>query len=122
MMEVFIKRYVQYWYPGTFVSDTEERELKDGEQPTLEGNAYAYQTFERQCVKSADGEVLTGEPRNHSKQFIKGVLWDIDDAKRLGTPTLVSNMRISKWEHVVKCSQGCIPYRHDSMELLESAP
>lgn len=116
---VILKNYVEYTYPGSFVSKTSAKELHPGESPLpMPERAYAYQTFQKQTVIAPDGEILYGAQRNHSKKYVKGELWDMDAAKQRGTKILVDNMRSNNWTHVLKCAQGCIPFYHDKMVLL----
>jgi hypothetical protein len=66
------KHYVLFFFPGFFVSETDEREVKTRNPKLLKGvpkNCYAFQFFDREEIVS-DGERLVGESKNFSHKLL----------------------------------------------------
>lgn len=105
-------KYVEYYYPGSFCSETSSEKLKSGQKIVLPKGAYAYRTFEREEVGHGK-ETLKGEDKNHSKMFIKGTIYTLAQIKRLkgDYQILMGNMKYNRWNKVIKCAQGFLPFR-----------
>ena len=76
--------------------------------------------YDREYVV-ANGEELLGQPKHKTKTFIKGIVYTLEGVKRLfpESRTLISNMEINKWDKVIKCAQGFLPFIEDNYELIE---
>lgn len=103
-----IQQYIEFYYPGSFVSETEKRPVADRTRPvTIPMGAYAYRFFERQEVPS-DGETLCGAPRNHSAMTYFGKALTAEQVKALPGDyrVLLSNMECNGWSMVVQTLRG----------------
>lgn len=102
-----IKTYVEFYYPGTFVSETSTREVSDRSPITdVPVGVYGYRFFSRSEVE-LDGEILTGKIKDCSGITYFGEVMTIDDVAKLpNTEILQSNMRCNEWSKVVRTVRG----------------
>ena len=106
-----LKQFVEFFYPGSFMSETSEVEISTRTLPAeVPQRAYGYRFFERQ-VAEVDGEKLVGQKKNFSGRVFLGEEVSLQDAiAREGENSiLVRNMRCNNWSRVGKTRQGYIP-------------
>lgn len=105
-----LRQYIEFFYPGSFVSESTVKEVKDREAPvTLPKGAYGYRYFSREEVKKGK-EILSGSAKDHSPMTYYGEAFTLAQVKAL-TPAkdysiLVSNMECNKWSKVVRTVRG----------------
>ncbi len=105
-----LKQYIEYFYPGSFVSESSAQEVADRTTPgELPKGAYGYRFFARSEV-TQDGETLRGQQKDHSPMTYFGEVMTLDEVKAL-TPfsdyrILVSNMECNRWDRVVRTIRG----------------
>ena len=108
-----LKHYVQYFSPGSFVSETSDKEIPsrslDHVLP-MKKNSYSYGFlfFDREETK-INGEVLKGKKKNYSStHYIGGRKMNATEVKAevKNNATLLSNMKINEWKYVVKTKFG----------------
>jgi len=101
------KTYVEFFYPGAFVSETSTCEVTDRSPVTdVPVGVYGYRFFSRSEVE-VDGEVLTGADKDHSGITYFGEVMSLDDVAKLPrTEILQSNMRGNGWASVVRTVRG----------------
>ena len=111
-------KYVEFYYPGCFCSETNSVKLKPNQKIELPRGAYAYRTFEREEAV-VSGEKLLGRPKCFGKMHIKGEAYTLDQVKRMkgNHRILISNMQNNGYKKVVKCAQGFIPFESDMVLL-----
>lgn len=105
-----LKQYIEFFYPGSFVSETTFREVFDRTPPAdTPARAYGYRFFARNEVE-CDGEKLTGDRKEYSPTTYFGETLTLADVLALTPPgdykILVSNMRNNGWERVVRTVRG----------------
>lgn len=107
------KHYVEYYYPGMIVPETRTREIEKREIDVdpKEAKFYAYRLFD--CtLEEVNGELLSGNPKNHSPMTYIGRVMTLEDVKREMPESLIliSNMELNGYEQVVKTKFGqCFP-------------
>ena len=105
-----IKQYVEFFYPGSFVSTTSELEVAD-RKPLREipDGAYGYRFFARIEVVE-EGETLVGKNKDYSPMTYYGEALTLKDIKAMKPPgdysILVLNMEGNKWGRVVRTIHG----------------
>ena len=105
-----LKQYIEFFYPGSFVSETSTQEVVDRTPPDeLPKGAYGYRYFAQSEV-TQDGETLCGKPKDYSGTTYYGDVMTLEQVKAL-TPSsdyriLVSNMECNGWERVVRTIRG----------------
>lgn len=105
-----LKQYIEFFYPGSFVSESSAKEVADRTPPAeLPKGAYGYRFFARNEV-TQDGETLRGRPKDYSGITYYGEAMTLEEVKAL-TPSgdyriLVSNMESNGWGRVVKTIRG----------------
>ncbi len=105
-----LKHYVQFFYPGLFVSDdsTTGIDKRDLSEVNVPKNCFAFRFFDRTESK-VDGEWLVGEKKNFSKTYyVEAEAWRISDIKgsEHDTGFLVSNLTRNKNMAGVRCRSG----------------
>lgn len=104
------RHYVEFLYPGAFVSESSVREIKEGERDNIEipDGAFGYRFFERMETKSDNGETLKGNKRNVTGWHYKGQKLSLVDIENMypEKDILISNMRNNNWMYVVKTKFG----------------
>jgi|ERR1051325_345081 hypothetical protein len=108
------RTFVRIYYPGGFFSETTTIEVQDRSHsfnvPSHARHFFQYQFFDVSETE-VDGEVMKGSEKNLSKTYVKGTVLTYEDvlADPSSTQTLKDNMRMNKWDKVLKCTQGIIP-------------
>lgn len=103
-----LKTYVEFFYPGSFVSEMSEREVLGRSLPvTLPERAFAYRFFSRNEVVQVD-EVLRGEKKDYGPTTYYGEEMTLEQVKALpgSHHILVSNMECNGWSRVVRTIYG----------------
>ena len=107
-MKKILKHFVVFMYRGSFVSETEEKEIKSREEISLPLHAYCYYFFDREDV--VDGkEIFVGKKINETGCFYpNGELYTLAKVKKEMPQEhiLISNMECNKWDAVVKSRKG----------------
>lgn len=112
-----LKQYIEFFFPGSFVSESSTHEVDSRIPPTeLPNGAYGYRFFSRSEVVQ-DGETLRGKPKDYSGTAYFGEVLTLADVKAL-TPSgnfriLISNMECNKWDRVVRTIHGQFMPLHD---------
>ena len=113
-----LKTYVEFFYPGVFISETTIQELPSRKSTVeLPEGAYGYRLFSRSEVEQ-DGEVLVGPPKDYSPTTYYGIERTLEQVRNLpGDNTiLISNMEINNWDRVVFTQYGqCFPLNPDDI-------
>lgn len=101
------KTYIEFFFPGPFVSESETKEVADRSAPRdVPRGAYGYRFFSRTEVE-CDGETLRGQATDTSGMHYYGEILTIDDVEKIaGTGILQSNMRCNRWDKVVRTVRG----------------
>lgn len=105
-----LKQYIEFFYSGSFVSESSAQEVADRAPPDeLPKGAYGYRFFARSEV-TQDGEILRGSPKDYSGMTYFGEVMTLEEVKAL-TPysdyrTIVINMDCNKWGRVVRTVRG----------------
>jgi hypothetical protein len=107
-----IKQYIEWYYPGSFVSETSSVMVSDRSAPVvIPERAYGYRFFARTEVVE-DGERLVGANRDYSPMTYFGEVLTVDQVKALPEHrhdqyrVLISNMECNGWKSVVRTVQG----------------
>lgn len=103
-----LKHYVCFLSPGSFLPNEKWLEIKSREDKIdAPDNCFAYYFFDREEVEQ-DGELLKGEAKNESGRFYFGKAMTAQEIERTepNCEILLANMRINKWEKVVKTRMG----------------
>lgn len=98
-----LKHYVEFYYPGSFLPETDVKEIKNRETKiTLPKGSYGYQFFDIEEVVEK-GELLKGQPKNHSGMYYKGKLYSYKEAQKefADKKILLSNMKNNGWKWIV---------------------
>jgi hypothetical protein len=120
-----VKQYVEFYYPGIFMSETNTKEVATRCVAELEipDECFGFCFFEKQEIVF-EGEKLVGKPRNHSGIFYPGgVLYSVGElmAKNQNGKydILISNMKCNKWDLVVETRKGNFqPFYEDKDVIL----
>ena len=118
-----LKHYVQYAYPGIFVSETTKEPIKSRKEkvPKKKG-AYAYRFYSQEETKKK-GEILCGRSKDFSGwYYFAGELLTLDDVKKkyAKEDTLIWNMENNHYEKVVHCGGQFLPFdKKDTMLIKE---
>ncbi|PRY33857.1 hypothetical protein CLV58_1196 [Spirosoma oryzae] len=106
------KHFVEYLYPGSFFSESiiEEVLVRDIFLPVKTngylGEPFGYRFYDQTIVNTST-ETLTGSKQNVSGTYYFGKTYSQDEVKLVGgTDILVDNMRMNRWEKVVKTNRG----------------
>lgn len=114
------KTYLEIAVARGFFPESSKREVLERRAPTLKGNEYGFRFYEVEEI-SVDGELLTGNPKNHTSWTYKGKVYDrakvvseIPDNR-----ILLSNMDNNGYSRVVECCGGMIPLRDEDKVIGE---
>lgn len=103
-----LKTYVEFFFPGSFMSETSTTEVSDRSTPThVPPNAFAYRFHEIEEV-TLDGEKLKGNAKNYSGMHYFGQAFTLSQVKEQ-FPTqkiLISNMECNGWKKIVRTKIG----------------
>lgn len=107
-----LKHYVEYLYPGIFVSETSVSEIseRDVSKVEISDNCFGFRFFDR-TVTVVDGEPLFGDRKNVSGWHYQGEKMTIEQVKAtFGNDSkyniLISNMENNGYTAVVKTKFG----------------
>jgi hypothetical protein len=117
-----IKHYVEFFYPGSFVSETSRKPVPERDVPVdLPAGAYGYRFLSRSEVEH-DGETLIGKDRNVGPMTYVGEILTVADIKALNDGrdyyTLLANMRINRWDRVVRTVRGNFQQLNDGDKVV----
>lgn len=112
MSETKLIHYLTYFYPGSFFSEEESKEIpKRNVASAIKGaspGAFAFQFYDRTKIV-VDGETLWGPVKNKSpKHYIGGRVYTLSEVEAT-FPTekiLISNMRGNGYKRVIKTRRG----------------
>ncbi len=103
-----LKQYIEFFYPGSFVSETSVQEVSDRTPPAeLPKGAYAYRFFARSEV-TQDGETLRGQAKEHSPTTYCGAAMTLEEVRALPGDhhILIGNMECNGLDRVVRTVRG----------------
>jgi len=103
-----IKHYIEWFYPGSFVSDSSSHLVEERVRPTeIPARAYAFRFYSRKEVE-LDGEVLLGEKRDFSGTTYFGEeVTQEQIVEQMGTKCILyQNMKCNGWKSVVRTIKG----------------
>ncbi len=102
-----MKTYMRIYYPGSFVSETTDREVKDRSIPERPERAYAIEFYDRE-EETLNGEVLVGKAKNFSKTYYWGEVYDLERLKREygHERILISNIEGNGYKAAIKTVRG----------------
>lgn len=104
-----LKHFVEWFYPGSFVSETSAEEVPDRSPPKYKhGAAYGYRHFSQTIIEQ-DGEKLVGPRKDVSPMTYYGEILTLDQVKALPGDDyriLISNMECNGWDRVVRTVRG----------------
>lgn len=107
-----LKHYVEYFYPGVLVSETEVKEISRRDRRCVKPSklCYGFQFFDREEVIK-DGETLRGNRKNLSGMYyIGGEVLTVEDVEALRPKSqykiLLSNMVNNGWDKVIRTRLG----------------
>lgn len=103
-----LKHYVEFLYPGVFVSESYEREIKSRDNiKNIPKNCYGYRFFDREEIV-INKENLVGKEKNYSGTYYFGESFTLNEVKKLNGnhKILIDNMKINNWKKVVKTRIG----------------
>lgn len=107
---VMLKHYIEFFHPGSFVSNSSIIPVEDRNVPyTPEWplNAYAYRHFSREEMVSPSGELLMGKNKDFGPAHYKGTLVKFEDIEHDPELRILrSNWRGNKYKRVVKTNRG----------------
>ncbi|MCI8655787.1 MAG: hypothetical protein HFJ48_08055 [Clostridia bacterium] len=107
-----LKHFVEYLYPGVFVSETSVEEIaeRDTKKVTFSDGCFGFRFFDK-SVTVVDGETLTGERKNISNWYYQGEKMTLAEVKEKHGDDrdyhiLISNMENNGYNAVVKTKFG----------------
>jgi len=109
-MSAITKTYIEFSFPGSFYAETRTKEVQDRTPPldNLPMGCYQFRFFDI-TETVVDGEVLRGDMKNVSPNFIIAeAVYTQDDVLNIygEKETLYSNMVSNNWEKVVLTPMG----------------
>lgn len=119
------KTFVEFFYPGILVSDSESREVKSRRKPrNIPSNSFGYRFYDITVVTMPDGEELRGDRKNTSPMHYFGEVLTLEDVKKLRDKNkqdydiLYSNMKNNGYDRVVNTKFGTShPLKDDDIVL-----
>lgn len=103
-----LKHYVEFFYCGILVSETEAKQIKSRkEEFKIPKGSYGCRYFDREEVKRG-GETLIGKKKNYSGMYYLGKTMSLEEVKEEfpRENILIRNMEGNGWKHVVKTRMG----------------
>jgi hypothetical protein len=104
--------YVEFFYPGIFMSETNTKQVKDRtpiKKEKAPAGCYGYRFFDRE-EKQDKEEILLGKNKNHSGMTYFGKVYTLTEVKKMAKEKdmgcLVSNMESNDWPKVVQTIRG----------------
>lgn len=116
-----MKIYMRIYYPGSFVSETSDKEVIDRTIPKdRPDRAYAIQFYDRE-EENINGESLVGKPKNFSKTFYWGDVYDLECLKKEygHERILISNIEDNGYKAAIKTVCGNWQTFTDSDEVIK---
>jgi hypothetical protein len=107
--------FVRFYFPGSFVSETSEREIESRDAPVdMPPRAYGYAFFDKTLAMNGK-EMLWGPERNTSGITYRGEVYDLERVKREmpSERILISNMECNGYKRVVVTQRGTFPLNDD---------
>lgn len=103
-----LKHYVTFLYPGSFVAEESSKEI-DSREGKIKApkTCFAYYLWDRE-EHEVNGELLKGSVKNKSGLLYFGEVMTIQEVEEKvpNNKILISNMRINKWNKVVRTRTG----------------
>lgn len=107
-----IKHYIEWFYPGTFVSETQGSEVATRDAPAVRPEAaYGYRFYSRSEVE-LEGEQLVGARKDISPMTFYGEEFTLEQVRALPedrpgqNSILISNMSGNGYERAVRTVRG----------------
>jgi len=119
-----IKHYVEYYYPGSFFSETSVKEIaqRDVSKIVIPDDAFGFKFFDRVHAE-IDGVELQSKRLNISQMhFYGGRIMSIEDVRREcpDDRILLANMEYSGWKNIIVCRTGNTqPFRDGDVFIIE---
>lgn len=110
-MQETTKNFVAFHYPGVFRAEESHEEVghKNPDLITPPKNCFAFSFFDRTETTTNNGEVLRGNPKNHSDKFyVGGKTMTLAEVKSFlpDQKILIENMESNNWNKVIKTRFG----------------
>ena len=121
-MKTRTKQYVELHFIGALTSEPEIREIPSRTQlKKLPSGCFGYRFFERQETTAEDGEVLLGNPRNYSGNYLFGKVKTLEDLKKENPPQrkIIRRMERSGLDKVVETKMGTYELFSERDTLIE---
>ena len=123
-MTTMLKHYVEYLYPGIFLSESSVSEIseRDVSMVSIPDNCFGFRFFDR-TETVVDGEILTGHRKNISGWYYKGEKMTLEQVKATfgndhNYRILISNMEGNGVGAVVKTKFGQFMPLNDEDEVI----
>jgi hypothetical protein len=116
--------YVEYFFPGSFVSESSVRAIADreavGDWPK---GAYGRRTY-AMTVTEVDGERVTGKPRDYSPTTFRGEALTVDQVKKYHPDEriLISNMEGNGYDRICWTNGRAYPMNANDTCIPAAAP
>jgi len=119
-----LKHYVEYFYPGSFMSESSIEEIPcRGIHHKRKDRAFGYREFSREEI-TAGTEVLKGEKKDFSGMTYWGKAYSQSQIEALHDPSLsilLGNMKCNRWDRAVKTVLGNWQPLDDRDHVIEEA-
>lgn len=105
-MKVGIKHYVEYYYPGFFVSESSEEEIEGGLK--FPKNAYGFRFFDRKISSDNETEMKSDKLNISPLHFIGGERMTLAEVKEKMPEKniLINNMETNDYPEIVNTKFG----------------
>ena len=104
------KTYVEFYFPGTLLSETDVRAVRsrDPSKVKAPSTCFGFRFFNVQETRASNGEVLNGRPKNYSGMHYFGKVKTLAEIKRESPDltTLIGNMEGNGYDRVVLTRRG----------------
>ena len=102
-----IKIFMRRFYPGIFVSDFTDIEVKSRDPNQDWGGAYSIYFYDR-VFGEIDGEVVQGKEKNKSPTYYKGTEFTAEEAIRAcgEDSILAENIKINGYRRLVRTTKN----------------
>lgn len=101
--------YVEFLFPGSFVSESSCKEVSNRDKPKrIPKGAFAYSFYDREKTIVGEEE-FWGDRKNRSGTFYpEAEIFNLKQIKENfpDSTILISNMECNKWKHIVKTRRG----------------
>ncbi len=104
------KTYVEFFYPGVFLSESSSQEVESRDVSKLEipEGVFGFSFYDI-TTTAVDGETLTGKAKNRSKSYVIAErVMTLEDVKKEvpNSDILQSNMKMNGWDQVARTVHG----------------